>query len=81
MTDKSPYQPVSCEIHSELELAAMRNQPVILTLSTGDNQPVSFCKVIIQDFIVQDKAEYAKVLIEGDETLIRLDHILGIDPA
>ena len=80
MSDKTLYQPISCEIHSELELAAMRRQPVILTVASEDNQAPQSYEAIIEDVVIQDHAEYAKVLIDGKHSLIRLDHITGISP-
>ena len=79
MTDTSSYHPISCEIHSELELAAMRNEPVLLTVSNPENHSELTYTAIIRDFIVQDKAEYAKIVIDGEQSLIRLDHIIAIN--
>jgi transcriptional antiterminator Rof (Rho-off) len=80
MSDKTLYQPISCEIHSELELAVMRRQPVIIKVVSVDNQAPQTYEAIIEDILIQNHAEYAKVLIDGKNSLIRLDHISGISP-
>ena len=80
MSDKTPYHPISCEAHSELELAAMRRQPVILTVVSEDSQAPQTYEAIIEDVVIQDHAEYAKVLVFGNYSLIRLDHITNISP-
>ena len=79
MTDKSDYQPVSCEIHSELELAAMRRQPVLLSVAENSHQPPTPVTAIIEDFIIKDGAEYARIVAEGKQSLVRHDQIVDIN--
>ncbi|MEJ2213594.1 MAG: hypothetical protein P8Y20_05925 [Gammaproteobacteria bacterium] len=78
MTEKTVYQPVSCEMHSELELAAIRQQPVMLSVIDDKNQSTNSFPAIIKDFIVKNREEFAEISVDGKLSLVRLDHILNI---
>jgi transcriptional antiterminator Rof (Rho-off) len=78
MTEKTVYQPVSCEMHSELELAAIRQQPVMLSVIDDKNQSTNSFPAIIKDFIVKNREEFAEISVDGKISLVRLDHILNI---
>ena len=64
----SDYTPISCDIHSELELLAMRRTRISFVLTDGNEK----IQGIISDFKVEKGAEYL-VLDNGES--IRLDRI------
>lgn len=72
------YQPVSCQLHSELELFATRGQTVnIQTVSTDD-----LISGRIIDITIQDRAEFLVLKTgDGQTSKIRLDLIKSITPA
>ena len=78
MTEKTVYQPVSCEMHSELELAAIRQQPVMLSVIDEKNQSTDSFLAIIKDFIVKNREEFAVISVDGKRSVVRLDHIVNI---
>ena len=65
------YQPVSCQLHSELELAAMHRAKLKLTTPDGEFTGR------ITDIIVKDRAEY--LILQDDDSgtthRLRLDSI------
>lgn len=71
------YQPVSCQLHSEIELHAMHGTRLsIETASSG-------IPVIgrIMDVTIHDKAEYVVLKTSNGQTQeIRLDQILAMTP-
>ena len=69
----SDYTPVSCDIHSELELFAMRRTRIKFVLTDGDER----IEGIISDFKVEGGGEYL-VLDNGES--IRLDRIKTFTP-
>ena len=68
------YQPISCDFHSELELFALRQQPVEITylLPTG-LQATIFTP--IQDLFTRNGEEFL-LLPDGNE--IRLDQLISV---
>ena len=73
MTDD--YQPVSCQLHSEIELFATRANTV--TISTGPADAPITGRIL--DISIHDKAEFLVIREENGETSeIRLDHIQKI---
>ena len=65
------YQPVSCDLHSQLELLAMHKTPVSIDLKDSNHSLIG----VIVDFIIHDGAEYL-ILDSGEEA--RLDTILSV---
>ena len=70
----SDYQPVSCDMHSRLELLAMHKTRVLLTIIESEH----LLKGIIQDIRIHDGAEYL-LLTDGRE--VRLDTIVSVEAA
>ena len=69
------YQPVSCELHSEIELHAMRGTQVKIETTTSDIPLIG--RII--DVSIHDKAEYVILMSDSEQTQeIRLDRILRI---
>jgi transcriptional antiterminator Rof (Rho-off) len=72
------YQPVSCQLHSEIELFAMKG--ISVKIETGSAELPLIGRII--DISIHDKAEYIIVKTASQQTLeIRLDRILGITAA
>ena len=71
------YQPVSCELHSEYELAIMHKNRLRLTWHK-DGKVVTEKNIIPIDVQTKNKAEYLAVKIEGKDAVfyIRLDYII-----
>ena len=68
----TPYQPVSCQLHSEIELLSMHAQNCQVFLH-HQSLPVTG---IIRDVVVKDKAEFLQLQSTTGELInIRLDHI------
>ena len=69
------YQPVSCELHSQYELAIMhKNRLELSWLSEGTL--VTETNIMPLDIQTKNKAEYLLAVNEKNENLrIRLDHI------
>lgn len=72
MTD---YRPVSCDLHSECELLALRQTHVWLTATlTGGLVRDLPCRV--RDLCTRDGAEFLEVQTEAGESLVcRLDQL------
>ena len=80
MTDKktdNPYHPVSCELHSQYELAIMHKNTLCLSWSEG-GEVVIETDIIPVDIQTKNKAEYLVVKKQEQNKLfsIRLDHII-----
>ena len=74
--DKSDhYRPISCELHSQYELAIMHKSKVELSwLSEGEL--ISESNILPLDVQTKNKAEYLLAVDEKNNNLcIRLDHI------
>lgn len=70
------YQPVSCQLHSEIELHAMHRDRVCIR-RLDDKQKLNG---IIRDVVIRDRAEYLQLETTAGELLeLRLDKIAGID--
>lgn len=78
MTDNkfdTPYKPISCDLHSQYELAIMHRKTLCLTwLEEGES--VTKTDITPVDVQTKNKAEFliAKTQ-EQDEVVIRLDQI------
>ncbi len=73
--DDKYYIPISCDLHSQYELAIMHNKSLLLNWQDEDKLSHE-AKVTPLDVITCNRAEYLKVLdSEGKENLIRLDRI------
>lgn len=73
----SDYVPVACSFHDRLEHLAMRRIPCrIRYLAEGREL---FRDGLIRDIMTASGAEY--LVLEGDAERIRLDRIVGIEPA
>lgn len=68
------YKPISCDFHSELELFALRQQPVEITYWLADGQPTTICEAI-QDLYTRNGEEFL-LLPNGNE--IRLDQLVSV---
>ncbi len=66
------YHPISCDFHSELELFALRQQPVEISYTTTDGQVASICEAI-KDLYTRNGEEFL-LLPNGNE--IRLDQLV-----
>ena len=69
------YQPISCGLHSEYELLAMRRARV--SLVHRDDQGVEHClQGRVEDVFTRQGAEYLRLKLEDGETRdLRLDRI------
>jgi Rho-binding antiterminator len=74
------YQPISCDFHSELELFALRKQPVEITYlslapnTTADSLETTICEAI-KDLYTRNGEEF---LLLPDGTEIRLDQLVSV---
>lgn len=71
-----PYQPISCELHSEYELAIMHKSKLCLTWHK-DGKIITETNVIPVDVKTKNKAEYLVVKTSEQNEIfsIRLDYI------
>lgn len=69
MTD---YQPLSCDLHDELEIAALRQRLVQLYWRTPDGDSHS-ARGLIRAIDASGGEEYLRFEVEGDIQRIRLD--------
>ena len=75
------YQPVSCGIHSEYELAIMHNQRLCIKWQDSIKERHTLF-AMPNDIFTRDHAEYLLVTDEaGTQTELRLDRILEARPA
>ena len=71
------YQPVSCELHSEIELHAMHGSQVKIDMIASDRPIIGR----IVDVSIHDKAEYVILTTDSEQRQeIRLDKILSVTP-
>lgn len=68
------YQPISCDFHSELELFALRRQPVEILYITVDGDEAIISQPI-QDLYTRNGEEFL-LLPDGSE--IRLDQLVSV---
>ncbi len=66
------YTPINCSLYDELELLAMRKQPVVLEQTHGET-----LKLVIKTFVTR-KGE-GEFLLGTAEEEIRLDQIAKVD--
>ena len=67
----SKYKPVSCDLHSQLELMAMHKSLVSLTIKDSNHS----LKGVISDIRILDGAEY---LVLDNGAKVRLDAIVSL---
>lgn len=71
-----PYKPVSCNLHSQYELAIMHKNKLHLTWSSHE-QLITETNISPIDVQTKNKAEYLIAVTSKNEKLcIRLDHII-----
>ena len=72
-----PYQPISCELHSQYELAIMHKNKLCLTWR-NDGEVVTETNIIPVDVKIKNKAEYlvVKTSEQNNNFSIRLDNII-----
>lgn len=77
MTD---YRPISCDLHSQYELLAMRRARVLLDADAPEGAVRGLsCRVV--DVYTRDGAEYLQVVTDaGERRVYRLDRIVGLLP-
>lgn len=74
MSPDQAYRPVACALHSELELAVMRRQRLVL------DTPEGTVTGLPMDLGIRDGAEYLLLKdAAGTESWLRLDRILGLN--
>lgn len=73
----APYHPISCELHSQYELAIMHKNRLCLTWRK-DGEVVTETNIIPVDIQTMNKAEYlaVKTSEQNELFLIRLDYII-----
>jgi len=70
------YTPISCDLHSQYELAIMHKNKLALTYKLHDCSIVKHT-VLPLDLQTKNKAEYLLILDSKNKKIcIRLDHIL-----
>ena len=69
------YVPINCEFHDVLESTAVRRRPATFSLHDASGQP-STVHARIVDLYARQGMEYMRL---DDGSVIRLDHILGVD--
>ena len=72
-----PYQPISCELHSEYEFAIMHKKSLNLTWRK-DEEVLTETNIIPVDVQTKNNAEYLVVKKSEDDNVfsIRLDYII-----
>lgn len=73
-SEMKKYQPISCDFHSELELFALRQQPIEITYTAADGQQATICEAI-KDLYTRNGEEFL-LLPNGHE--IRLDQLVSV---
>lgn len=71
MTD---YQPLNCDLHDELEIAAMRGKPVQLQWKESDGAQHK-ALAVIRDIEVRNGEEFLLFDVDGESLRIRLDQL------
>jgi Rho-binding antiterminator len=80
MTNNEGYIPVSCERHSEYELAIMRGQSLNITWQDEHGQPQSET-LEPYDLLTEQKIEYLLARRpHGEDIKMRLDKIIEAHP-
>lgn len=73
----SDYQPVGCDLHSELELLAMRQEAVMVEWIDPD-QGETRARGVVVDIEIVDRAECLVLDVGGQQRRIRLDRLIGV---
>lgn len=74
----TPYKPISCDLHSQYELAIMHKSQLCLTW-IENNEPVTKSGLTPVDVQTKNKAEFLIAKTPGqDELVIRLDKITNM---
>ena len=68
------YLPISCDLHSELELYALRQQPVEIRYATAEGDEATV-EASIRDLYTRNGEEFL-LLPDGSE--IRLDQLVSV---
>ncbi len=77
----SPYQPVSCALHSELEAAAQLGETVAIH-AAAETGPPRVWRGRVLDVYARTGAEYLTLATAGGERLtLRLDQVLALTRA
>ena len=76
---EEPYEPVSCDYHDELELAAMHKEDVELEFDLAGVAQRE--RGTVADVYTADGAEYVKFVGAAGAIDIRLDHIISMKAA
>lgn len=75
MDNKKIYQPISCDLHSQYELAIMHKNTLQLSWSC-DGELITETNILPLDVQTKNKAEYLIAVTGSNKNLcIRLDHI------
>lgn len=68
------YQPISCILHEQLEMAAIRGKPVCLQLRDGRALPG-----VVEDVWTEKGAEYLRLRRGDEQRTLRLDLLAGLE--
>jgi len=72
--EDNQYQPISCELYSEYELAIIHRQSIKLVWQTA--RQIHMATVIPEDLVTKDHQEFLLARDhQGQALRIRLDHI------
>lgn len=70
------YQPISCDLHSQYELAIMHKSKLKLSW-ISEGKAVTETNILPLDVKTKNKAEYLIAVTPGNKNIcIRLDHII-----
>lgn len=76
----TPYQPISCALHSEYELAIMRRRPLQLQWKTAQGT-LEQQRLLPTDLVTRPDGEFLIALSEKNLPIeIRLDQIIEESP-
>ena len=75
---RKSYQPMDCATHDQLELAIMREQTLSMRWhDDSGNESEALIKPL--DVVACKGVEYLNFLNAGEETIVRLDHIMAFE--
>ncbi len=76
----NPYQPISCELHSQYELYALHKTQCAIQYKDAKNHIIK-TEGIIDDIYVRNHAEYCRLINTHQHKIeIRLDRITSCFP-
>lgn len=80
ITHFTPYTPIACGLHDELQLRAMRRATVDLTASRQNGHRESLRGRVL-DVLTRDGAEFlvVELLEDASRVELRLDHLISVD--